>query len=111
MPKALREGVQTLYKVAVSASKIKQFENAKVQNFQLITNDETYQITDLESLQKPIRSSRFASPKSDTHLVFFSKHARLTNHFPAKFTIKDQSFNSMEHFLAVKRAEFSGKEV
>lgn len=35
----------------------------------------------------------------------------LSNHFPAKFTKpNDQSFNSTEHFLVVRRAELSGNE-
>lgn len=110
LPKALREGVQSLYRVAAAASKIKGYENASVSDYQLVLNGEAYQITDLESLPIPLRPSNITSPRSETHLVFFSKHAKLSNHFPSKFTIKGQSFGSMEHFLAVKRAELSGKE-
>lgn len=86
-PKALREGIQTLYRVVAAASKIKQFQNIKVQDFQLVLKDEIYQITDLENLPKQIRPSMLASPKSDSHMVFFSRHSKLSNHFPAKFTI------------------------
>lgn len=110
LPKVLREGVQSLYRVATAASKIKGFENASVSDYQLVLNGETYQITDLESLPEPLRLSNITSPRSETHLVFFSKYAKLSNHFPSKFTIKGQAFGSMEHFLALRRAELSGKD-
>lgn len=110
LPKALREGIQTLYRVVSAASKLEQFEDIKVQDFQLVLKEKTYQITDLETLPKLIRPSNLSSPKTDTHMVFFSRHSKLSNHFPAKFTIKDQTYDSMEQFLAVKRAELSGKQ-
>lgn len=110
LPKELREGVQALYQVASAASKIQGFENAQVRNYQLEMNDRAYQITDLEDLPLQMRPSTLASPQSDTHMVFFSKRAKLSNHYPAKFTINGQNFGSMEHFLAVRRAELSEKE-
>lgn len=110
LPKTLREGVQSLYRVVAAATKMEQFQDMKVQDFQLEWRGKTYQITDLETLPKPIRPSTLASPKSDTHMVFFSKHSQLSNHFPAKFSIKEHTYDSMEHFLAVKRAELSGRQ-
>lgn len=110
LPKPLREGVQALYKLANAASKFEDFNSAKVRDYQLELNGETYQITDLETVPEPIRPSTLSAPRSDTHLVFYSKHAPYSNHFPSKFTIQEQSFTSMEHFLALKRAEFSGNE-
>lgn len=110
LPKELREGIQTLYRVATAASKMESFEGIKIQDYQLVVNGETYQITDLEMLPQQIRPSTIASPQSDTHLVFFSKHTIFSNHYPSPFTIEGQQYGSMEHFLAVKRAELSGKE-
>lgn len=43
-------------------------------------------------------------------MVFYSRYAKLSNHHPSDFTIDEQTFHSMEHFLAVRRAEFSGNE-
>lgn len=108
LPKALREGVQKLYKITRAAANIKGFESARVYDYQLEVNGDIYQITDLEELPTQLRPSTIASPKSDTHMVFFSSDAKLSNHHPSKFIINGQSFNSMEHFLAVRRAELSG---
>lgn len=110
LPKALRKRVQTLYRVATAASKIKPFEGAKVQDYQLVVNGETYQISDLEWLPEQVRLSTLATYRSETHLVFFSKDTTLSNHYPSNFTVKEQHFGSMEHFLAARRAELSGKE-
>lgn len=110
LPKVLREGIPTLYKVANAASKSKEFNNVRVQNYQLELNGKPYQISDLEQLPYKFRPSTLAEPKSETHMVFFSRHSKLSNHHPAKFTIKGQDFESMEQFLAIKRAELSGRE-
>lgn len=110
LPKIIREGIPTLYKVASAATKSKQFSNVKVQDYQLELNDKTYQIYELEQLPKQFRPSSLAEPKSDTHMVFFSRHSKLSNHYPANFTIKGETFTSMEHFLATRRAKLSGKE-
>lgn len=110
LPKALREGVPILYKVANAAAKIKEFANAKVNDYQLELNGKTFQISDLEQLPVQIRPSTLAAPKSDTHLVFYSRQAKLSNHYPSSFTVKGQSFSSMEHYLATKKAELSGRE-
>lgn len=110
LPKVLREGIPTLYKVAKAASKIEEFSDARVRDYQLEMNDQVFQISDLEQLPVPIRPSTLAAPKSDTHMVFYSRHARLSNHHPSNFTIKGQGFSSMEHFLATRRAELSGRE-
>lgn len=108
--KDLREGIPTLYKVANAASKIKEFANAKVHDYQLEINGKTFQISNLEQLPKQNRPSTLAELKSDTHLVFFSWHSRFSNHDPSVLTIEGQQFESMEHFLATRRAELSGKE-
>lgn len=110
LPKPLRDGMQTLYKIIRAAVMIEDYASAKVYDYQLDVNGQIYQITDLEDLPFQLRPSTLASPRSDTHLAFFSRHTMLSNHYPSHFTIKEQPFHSMEHFLAVRRAEFSGKE-
>lgn len=60
LPKVLREGMQTLYKVVNAASNIKGFESVKVHDYQLELNQQTYQITDLETLPLKIRPSTLA---------------------------------------------------
>lgn len=110
LPKVIREGIPTLYKVANAATKSKKYNKVKVQDYQLELNDKTYQIYELEQLPTQIRPSTLAEPKSDTHLAFFSRHSKLSNHYPTIFTIKGETFSSMEHFLATRRAQISGRE-
>lgn len=107
LPKALREGVQNLYKVAKAATKYTEFENAQVRDFQLELNGRSYQITELENLPDKIRPSTLASPTSKTTMVFFSRNSLLSNHHPSRFSIDGKVFHSMEHYLALQRAILS----
>lgn len=109
-PKELREGMQVMYKVLKAAGDFKKFESAKIVDFQLELNDEIYQVSDLERLPKQIRPSTLATPQSKDNVVFFSKQSFLSNHYPSVFVAEDQTFSSMEHYLAMKRATLSGKQ-
>lgn len=110
LPKPLREGVQALYKVANAASQMEKFQSAKVREYQLEINKETYQFTELESLPVEIRPSTLAAPRSDHALAFFSKHSFLSNHFPSDMEIDGLKFSCMEHYLAYQRAILSEKQ-
>lgn len=104
LPKELREGVQSLYKVAKAASKRPQFQSAKVVNYQLELDGRCYLPSQLESLPVEIRPSTLASPRSEQALSFFSSNSILSNHYPSEFVIEDRRYASMEHYLAVKKA-------
>lgn len=104
LPKELRQEVQLLYRVVRAASKIPQFQSASVRNYALLLNGKEYPPRELESLPIPIRPSTISVSKSDTALVFFSKHCELSNHFPSEFTIEQNTFSNMEHYLAFQRA-------
>lgn len=104
LPKALRTGVQNLYKVAKAASKIKEYESAMVRDYQLELNGEVYQITELEKLPKQLRPSTLSAPTSDTTMVFFSQNSLLSNHYPSSFNIDGHVFRSIEQYLALQRA-------
>lgn len=108
LPKALREGVQNLYKVVKAASKVKEFESAQIRDYQLELNGETYQITELEKLPNQLKPSTLAAPSSGTTLAFFSRNSFLSNHYQSKFTIDGRIFHSMEQYLALQRAVLSG---
>lgn len=110
LPKDLREGIPTLYQVAEAASKLEGFIKPRVYDYQLELNGKVFQISDLENLPLQIRPSTLAETKSDTHLAFFSRHSKFSNHHPSVFTINGQTFATMEQFLATRRAELSGKE-
>lgn len=107
LPRELKEGVRLLYSVVKAASKFERFQSAKVFNYQLEVNGEVFQPSQLENLPMEIRPSTLASPRSESCLAFFSKRSVLSNHYPSEFTINDQKFFTVEHYLAVKRAVFS----
>lgn len=110
LPKPLREGMQAMYRVLKAAEKIKEFETAKINNYQLELNDKVYQVSDLEKLPFRIRPSTLSSPRSDTTMVFFSRHSFLSNHHMSTFKIGNFTYHSMEQFLAVKKATFARKQ-
>lgn len=96
--------MQVMYKVLRAALKIEGLESAKINNYQLHLNGKIYQVSDLEKLPFPIRPSTLSSPKSDSTMVFFTRHS-----FLSTFKIGDDTFHSMEHYLAVQKASLSGK--
>lgn len=107
LPKELREAIPSLYKVAKAASKLNQYQSAKVVNYQLELDGQLIPPSKLELLPYEIRPSTLASPRSEKTLTFFSCNSVLSNHFPSDFVIDDQEYTSMEHFLAVKKARIS----
>lgn len=110
LPKPLREGVQAMYKVVNVAAKMDKYKTAKVSDYQLEVNNEIYQFSELENLPKEIRPSSLATPRSNTALVFYSKHSFLSNHSPSSFWVDERKFTSMEHYLAFQKAILSGKQ-
>lgn len=110
LPKRLRDDLRILNRVAKAASKIQEYQSAKVQDYRLILNGESYPADKLETLPIPIRPSTLASPMSDTSVAFYSKYSMLSNHFPSRFKCNDQTFNSMEQYLAFRRAKLSGQQ-
>lgn len=109
LPKPLREGMQVMYRVLRAATKIPEYASANINDYQLEINRKVYQVTDLEDLPKRIRPSTLLSPKSDTTMVFFSRHSFLSNHHPSGFKVGKNSFQSMEQFLAFSKASIAGK--
>lgn len=107
IPKPLREGLQVMFRVAKAAAKIPEFASARVTDYQLEVNGKTYQISDLEKLPKQIRPSTLASPCSDTAMVFFTRHSFLSNHHMSEFKIEDQTYQSIEQYLAVCKASMA----
>lgn len=109
LPKELRDGVQALYMVAKAASSSDKYQTARVRNYTLELDDQVFLPSELEMLPRDIRPSSLAAPRSNSALAFFSKHAIFSNHHPSFFRIGEQPFYSMEQFLALRRAQLSGK--
>lgn len=109
LPKTLREGLQVMQRVVKAAAKIPEYASTKINNYQLEVNDKTYQVSDLESLPKPIRPSTISAPRSDTAMVFFTRHAYMSNHHLSDFKIDNEVYHSIEQYLAVNRATLAKK--
>lgn len=110
IPKKLRDGMATMYRVVKAASGMAEFNSATIKDYAISLHDKQYMVDQLETLPPPIRPSSLAVRESDEALVFFSKHCFLSNHFPSTFTTEGHTFYTMEHFLAFKRAELSQKD-
>lgn len=65
LPRELREGIQLLYKVANTASKLEKFQSALVFNYQLELDGKIYQPSQLEELPMEIRPSTLSTPRSE----------------------------------------------
>lgn len=111
LPKPLREGLKLMHTVVRAAASHDEYKNAKVKDHQLEINNEVYQYHELESLPVPIRPSTLASPRSDEALAFFTSSSILSNHHPSTFVIGEETFQSVEQFLAFRKAELSGKDM
>lgn len=73
-------------------------------------NGEEYAPNQLEQLPQPSRLSTLATQKSDSAVVFFSKHSVFSNHYQSKFTVKGITFSNMEQFLAYRKAQFAEQD-
>lgn len=111
LPKPLREGLKSMHRVVRAAASFDEYKNAKVKDHQLEINNEVYQFHELETLPFPLRPSTLASPRSDEALAFFTSASILSNHHPSTFTIGEETFHSVEQFLAFRKAELSGKDM
>lgn len=110
LPKKLREHVPILYKIQKTASNIQDYKTAAVRNYQLVLHGKEYAPQKLELLPFPLRPSTISAPRSEDALAFFSRYTVLSNHFQADFKILGLRFHSVEQFLALRRAQLSGKQ-
>lgn len=110
LPKRLRDDSQLLRRVARAASNLPKYRSAKVKDYKLCLNGEEYAPDELEKLPEPIRPSTLATPRSDSAVVFFSRHSVFSNHYQSHFRIKGIKFNNMEQYLAYRRAQISDKD-
>lgn len=97
----------TLYRVVRAASTMKEYNTAVVRDYAILLHGVQYTARQLESLPLPLRPSSLAVKKSDQALVFFTKFSVLSNHHPSTFVLEDNTFHSMEQYLAFKKAELA----
>lgn len=99
-----------LHRVAKAVTASEKYKSAMVRDYALLWNGREYSPSQLETLPGPLRPSTLATRKSDQAMVFFSRHAALSNHHPSIFKVQGTTYHNMEQFLAHKRATLSGQE-
>lgn len=110
LPKRLREEINILYRVTRAAANTQEYQNAVVRSYAIQLNGKEFSPGNLERLPYSIRPSTISNPRSDAAIAFFSKYSVLSNHHPSPFKLAGESFQNMEHYLAVQRAKLSGQE-
>lgn len=109
LPKKLREDLRTLYRIVKAASQMPEYRSAVIRDYAIHLQGQEYSPNQLEELPTPLRPSTLAVHTSENAMVFFSKHSFLSNHYPAQFHLQDLKFETVEQFLAYKRAQTSGQ--
>lgn len=110
LPKKLREEVRVLYSVTKAAAASQKYKSAVVRDYAIVWEGREYRPSQLELLPRPLRPSTLATKKSDQALVFFSRHSILSNHHPSVFKWQGHTYQTMEHYLAHKRASLSNQK-
>lgn len=95
--------------MAKAATSSNKYQSAVVRDYSLEIDCQVYLPSELEMLPFDIRPSTLAAPRSDSALAFYSKYAVFSNHHPSIFAVDGQRFNSVEQFLAFRRAQLSGQ--
>lgn len=108
LPKALRDETHILYRVVRAAATTEDYHSATVRNYAIQLNGREYSPNELEKLPKAIRPSSITNLRSETTMAFFTKYSALFNHHPSPFDMQGNKFQTMEHYLAFKKAQLSG---
>lgn len=112
MPCCLREDLRILFRIAREAESLQRedFGEVRVRDFQLLFQGKSYRVSELETLPVELRPSILCTRSSEEAIVFFGKYAPLSNHHRSPFSVKDTTYNTVEQYLAVAKANLSGKK-
>lgn len=112
MPRALREDLRVLIKVAKQAASLgkEEYNSIRVRDFRLLLHDKSYGTSELELLPYDLRPSTICTNQTDNVVIFFGHFSPLSNHHPSKFTVNNVDFSCVEQYLAVARARLSGDD-
>ena len=70
----------------------------------VILNGKPYSHDDLDKLPPELRPSNTATVTKNNITAFYSRHSKLSNHFPCKFTTGEGEFTSVEQYLMYQKA-------
>lgn len=112
MPRGLKEDLRILLRVAKQAEFLRkeEYRDLRVRDFRLYLSGKCYHPSELETLPVELRPSTLCTKRSDEAIIFFGRYSPLSNHHCSPFTLEEESYISVEHFLAVKRATLSGNQ-
>lgn len=111
MPRALREDLRVLTKVAKYASTLKkdEYNSLHIKDFRIFLNGASYGPAELESLPYDLRPSSLCTIWSDESIIFFGRFSPLSNHHYSPFVSDESHYSCVEQFLAVAKAKLAEK--
>lgn len=111
LPKPIKVAQRTLYQAFKKAKSMPdKFQSVQLKGTKLILDGKAYGQEDMKALPTALQPSSMATLHSDSVVVFFGRASPLSNHHIASFQLEGHRFNSMEQFLAWRRARLSGKK-
>lgn len=112
LPKKLREDNRLLHRIAKAANQYpSKYEEVKVKDYSIRINGQKFGPGKLHLLPEELQPEQVFSPRSETAIVFFTKHSPLSNHYPCSFQIEDQTFTCVEQYLAFQKAKFANNRI
>lgn len=109
LPLKLRPIAAVLHKIAQQARRFpKTYRNVMVRDFQIHVNGKAFSPTQLENLPKKLRPSYTSTPGNLEAVAFYGRHSIFSNHYACTFMVGDTIYNSIEQFLAHRRATIAG---
>lgn len=111
LPKPIKSAQRNLYQAFKKAKSMPDtFTTVQLKGTKLILNGTAYGDDNMDALPAALQPSSMATLHSESVVVFFGRASPLSNHHYSTFQLEGHSFNSMEQFLAWKRARISGKK-
>lgn len=111
MPKPMKDAQRSLYQSFKKAKSMPEtFKSVQLRGTKLILDGEAYGENDLQNLPRALRPQSLATRQSESVVVFFGKASPLSNHHPSPFTLDGHQFNTIEQYLAWRRAKVAGKK-
>lgn len=109
LTKQLREENRILQRIAkVARLSLDKYKEVKVKDFKLFLDGEVFTADTTQVLPEELHPSQVYTPRSNEAVIFFTKSSPLSNHYVRQFSLGDQSFTSVEQYLALQRATLVG---
>lgn len=112
LPKQLREGNRILQRIAKTARLYpNKFKEVKMRDYKLTIDSTTVTADSTHLLPHELQPSQVYTPRSKEAVIFFTKSSPFSNHFVRPFLLGEDSFTSIEQYLALNRAKLVGNTV